>query len=100
MTKGVYTLAQSSSSIKETSGNINLYPSGSSRENYNNEDSVYRYVWYYVELYNDAYSRLYINDLYDTLPEGFTYVMMGATGDIRSDGRLAYISAKSDRELP
>ncbi|MCD8074842.1 MAG: leucine-rich repeat protein [Lachnospiraceae bacterium] len=96
LTKGVYTLAQSSDSIKEISGNINLYPSGSNRDNYNNEDSAYRYIWYYVEVYNDSYSRLYINDLYDTLPEGFNYVMMGSTGDVRNDGRLMYIYAKSN----
>ena len=39
---------------------------------YNNDDMAVRYVCYYVVLRNDGLSRLYLNDLQDTLPKGFT----------------------------
>jgi hypothetical protein len=31
-------------------------------------------VAYYVLLYNDVNKRLYLNELYDQLPEGFTFL--------------------------
>ena len=45
----------------------------SDRVNYNNEDTSKRYVRYYALVMNTGNKRLYLNDLYDRLPEGFTY---------------------------
>ena len=44
-----------------------------SRLNYNNTDRRYRSAAYYVLIYNDSSKRLYLNELYDQLPEGFTF---------------------------
>lgn len=44
-----------------------------SRIYYNNNDSSYRTISYYVILYNNGNSRLYLDDIYDLLPEGFTF---------------------------
>ena len=49
------------------------FTEGSSRIYYNNRDYSYRAVEYYVVLYNNGNNRLYINDIYDELPKGFTY---------------------------
>lgn len=51
-------------------------PAGASRYYYNNKDSRNRSVAYYVTLYNGGGKRLYLNDLYDRLPDGFTYTYM------------------------
>jgi len=56
--------------------------SGNSRQFYNNRDSKSRAVAYYVTLYNDGNKRLYLDDLYDQLPQGFTYKVMLADGNI------------------
>ena len=40
---------------------------------YQNYDVLYRYVCYSVVLYNDGDTRLYINDMQDVLPRGFTF---------------------------
>lgn len=45
----------------------------SNRVNYNNEGTSRRYVRYYALVMNTGNKRLYLNDLYDRLPEGFTY---------------------------
>ena len=39
---------------------------------YNNDDSRPRYVTYYVSLYNGGMTNLYLTDLQDRLPRGFT----------------------------
>lgn len=98
LTKGVYALARSTSDAVNTFQNITFYATGSSKGYYNNQDSNYRYIYYYVELYNGAYSRLYINDLYDLLPEGFTYVTMmkESAASTRTDGAMDYVSAKTN----
>ena len=51
------------------------YPStdSNSRFNYASEDNLNRIVTYYVALYNDGYTRLYLDDIQDKLPVGFTY---------------------------
>lgn len=51
-------------------------PSGTSREHYNNQDIRNRAVMYYVTLYNGADKWLYLDDLYDCLPKGFSFVRM------------------------
>lgn len=45
----------------------------SDRVNYNNQDTSRRYIRYYALVMNTGNKRLYLNDLYDRLPEGFTY---------------------------
>ncbi len=40
---------------------------------YQNDDVCYRYVRYYVTIYNDSGTRLYLTELQDNLPKGFTY---------------------------
>lgn len=47
-----------------------------SRVYYNNHDSSYRAISYYVMLYNDGYTRLYLNDIHDKLPKGFKYLTL------------------------
>ncbi len=65
---------------KEPNGN-SLLPSFN-RLNYNNRDSRNRYVSYYVVLYNGGNKRLYLNDIVDDLPDGFSFcrMMEGAPG--------------------
>ena len=53
-----------------------FYATGSDRQSYANNDGNKRAVFYYVALYNDGNKRLYINDLQDKLPTGFTYLRM------------------------
>ena len=40
---------------------------------YQNNDGLYRNVLYSAILYNDGNTRLYINDMQDILPKGFTF---------------------------
>lgn len=54
----------------------NFYATGSDRQSYANNDGNKRAVFYYVALYNDGNKRLYLNDLQDKLPTGFTYLRM------------------------
>lgn len=44
-----------------------------SRNIYTNSAADTKYVVYYVALYNGGTQRLYLNDMYDVLPKGFTY---------------------------
>lgn len=50
----------------------------SSRVYYNNRDYTNRAIMYYVVLYNNGDNRLYLNDMQDKLPEGFTYLTMNS----------------------
>lgn len=50
-----------------------------SREYYKNTDSSNRQVVYYATVYNGADKRLYLNDLVDDLPKGFSYLYLCAT---------------------
>lgn len=43
---------------------------------YSNNDAYLRYVNYYVLVYNDGLTRLYLKDLQDVLPQGFTFSTM------------------------
>ena len=51
----------------------NMLRPGNSRQYYNSHDSVGRRILYYVTLYNDGNKRLYLNDMQDKLPAGFTF---------------------------
>lgn len=71
--KGVY------STLKYSMGNNSI--SGketSSRVYYNNRDYTNRAIMYYVVLYNNGDNRLYLNDMQDKLPEGFTFLTMNS----------------------
>ena len=69
--KGVYLTGGQSSSTKmgvthdDTEKDSLFY--------YQNYDALYRRVCYNVVLYNDGSTRLYINDMQDVLPRGFTF---------------------------
>lgn len=69
--KGVYGFAR-----RNTEQAKGYLETGKDRRYYNNRDSKYRSVTYYVALYNGSNKRLYLNDLYDKLPKGFTYQQM------------------------
>lgn len=68
--KGVYATYRFTNPTA-TSGNV--FTETPSRIYYNNLDSRGRAVSYYLVLFNDGYTRLYLNDIYDELPKGFTY---------------------------
>ncbi len=70
--KGVYAMVSDESS---TSSNW-FYVGGTSRQVYNNRDVVGRYAIYYVNIYNDGSTRLYLNDIEDMLPAGFAFKAM------------------------
>lgn len=53
--------------------------SGNSRVFYNNRDIKQRSVLYYVTVYNGGGKRLYLDRIYDQLPEGFTYKQLLVT---------------------
>ena len=62
----------------------NMSPS-ISRLNYNNKDLRKRAVAYYVLIYNESSKRLYLNELYDQLPEGFSFLkFIDANGSVNS----------------
>ncbi len=70
--KGVYAPAR----VATGNSSDYLYATGSSRLYYNNEDSTRRMVVYYATLYNGGASRLYLNDMQDQMPEGFTFLAL------------------------
>ena len=51
-------------------------PASRSRVNYSNKDSRDRSVAYYVVIYNGNGKRLYLSNLQDRLPAGFTYTFL------------------------
>ena len=63
--KGVYGTSYSNTNSR--------YVESPSRIYYNNRDFSDRQITYYVVLYNLGSSRLYLNEIYDRLPAGFTY---------------------------
>ena len=72
---------------------------GSSRTVYNNRDSKNRAVAYYVTLYNGGSKRLYLNDLYDKLPDGFTFQHMLQNGNLSGLSLLQTITTPGGRNL-
>ena len=77
--KGVYGMYYYS-----TESNSLYHSAGRSRYYYNNRDSKYRAIAYYVVLYNGGNKRLYLSDLQDQLPKGFTYIQLAQKGNIES----------------
>lgn len=51
---------------------------------YCNDDLLTRYVGYYVVLRNDGQTRLYLNDMQDVLPKGFTFASLSDTRSLPS----------------
>lgn len=49
------------------------YYADGSREYYSNDDAYTRTVEYYVVLYNSGSTRLYLDEMTDKLPKGFTF---------------------------
>ena len=51
----------------------NIYRSGeNARLRYENNDSLKRKVYYYITLHNGGTTRMYLNEIQDVLPKGFT----------------------------
>lgn len=65
--KGVYATYRRKSSV---------YTETPRRIYYNNQDCTDRAVSYYLVLYNDSNTKLYLNDIYDELPDGFSYASL------------------------
>lgn len=73
--KGVY------GNVRYAADQSTSYENTGSRLYYNNKDSWRRGIVYYAALYNGGNKRLYLNTLYDALPEGITYRTMISDGD-------------------
>lgn len=71
--KGVYSTLKYSINNNSISGKET-----SSRVYYNNRDYTNRAIMYYVVLYNNGDNRLYLNDMQDKLPDGFTFLTMNS----------------------
>ena len=67
--KGVWKTFSTTEGSQSTISNPNV----TGRWYYCNDDMLTRFVYYYVMLRNDGQTRLYLNDMQDTLPEGFTF---------------------------
>ncbi len=77
--KGVYRFSSSTRPAYDDIGART--ESGSDRQYYENRDARFHSVTYYVVLYNDGLSRMYLRDLKDLLPKGFTYGVMVVNGN-------------------
>lgn len=85
--KGVYaTYRHTNNTYKQTAGRIY----------YNNADNTGRAVSYYVVLYNDGNSRLYLQDIYDVPPQGFTYSKMMSGSTVSSSSLNTITTATSN----
>ena len=78
--------------------NSNYMTTSNSRANFNNQDSRKRAVAYYVVLYNATNKRLYLNELYDQLPQGFTFLkFIGPDGNVDSTSNYQYVVLNGGR---
>jgi hypothetical protein len=74
--KGVYCTGTSTTTAEKTSTNSKPYSQQSSADSrlyYANDTNSYGIVTYYAVLYNTGDSRLYVSQLQDVLPKGFTF---------------------------
>lgn len=76
MSTGKVLLQKGVSGMYYYTNNVEYRPAGASRRYYNNQDKFNRAVVYYVTLYNGGNTRLYLEDLHDQLPEGFTFLQL------------------------
>lgn len=75
---GYYSLNDTRTFYSNTGENSRIY--------YSNKDMLGRYAAYYVSLYNSGKSKIYIDDIVDILPQGFSYVAQ--ITDFRSGGLI------------
>lgn len=68
--KGVYTVGYAVGSYGSPHDLIQY----NDRQHIANKGSDGKYVYYYVVIFNGDNERLYLNTIYDKIPEGFTYV--------------------------
>ncbi|MBR3146861.1 MAG: Cna B-type domain-containing protein [Eubacterium sp.] len=73
-----------------------MYQNGTGSASVSDPDLKASTITYYTVLYNGSYDRLYLSDLEDELPRGFTYNSMCATANTNdtiwyySDGNSSY----------
>ena len=68
--KGVYA---SGGEIIQENQTSNVYRGGEqSRITYENDDVLRRKIYYYITVFNDGSGNMYLNDIQDVLPPGFT----------------------------
>ena len=63
-------------------GQNRFRPAGNSRYFYNNRDSRSRFIAYYVMLSNQGNKRMYLSDLVDILPDGFSFYTLRNNGKV------------------
>ncbi|MCD8023439.1 MAG: leucine-rich repeat protein [Lachnospiraceae bacterium] len=91
--KGVYGEATETAA---SSQNYAYTPTDVNLNYFNNQDSYFRYVVYYVTVYNAGNTKLYLNELTDTLPDGYTYVqLVGSTSGLLNGGKYQNTTTKS-----
>ncbi len=97
--KGVYATGSISGNDGSYYNNpkLNLSTNVDSRFQYPNSTSDKAFVAYYVVLYNDGDSNLYLTDMTDTMPEGFEFYGLATsrTAGSRLDGNLNAVSILS-----
>jgi uncharacterized repeat protein (TIGR01451 family) len=72
--KGVYATGTTTSTSSYAVYGINTYED--SRWYYTNDTTAYGIVTYYIALYNSGSTKLYLEDIQDVLPEGFTFLSL------------------------
>lgn len=75
-----------------SSSDTKTFHETSSRIYYNNRDYLERAIAYYTVLYNGGNKRLYLDDLYDVLPKGFTYRTLVADASRLGTQSVTYTS--------
>ncbi len=82
------------------SGANYIYMEGD-RSKYSNRDENTHYVEYYVTLFNDGSTRLYLSTLYDQLPKGFTfnYLVTSRSGQSISNNGSSTTTAANEQLL-
>lgn len=78
--KGVYANGHIREDITTTYIQHLKNPAESARLYYENDSAFQNIVMYYVTLYNEGPTKLYLTELQDTLPEGFTAAGMFSSG--------------------
>ena len=82
---GIYSLGRNIVQNNSSSQGTQL----ESRTEYTNSAADKKIVTYYVAIYNSGYGTLYLTDIYDTLPEGYSFVNLCAVTDDGSANKTA-----------
>lgn len=85
--KGVYATYRNGWTGSSPSVPTSLTSAQPARNVFNNADAHSRWVQYYAVIMNTGNARLYLNDLYDRLPEGFTFGSLRATASGTTNNR-------------